>query len=126
MRVIAFAYTFHSLNWFSKTSVIRWHEVGKRRLAAIASLWIALVGVYIYDYSLGFRVLFCLSFMHIYLEFPLNHLSIMGTFRELRLRLGGQRPGSGFQGLPNPIDIKHQAAPNSPAHVLNPPPQPAP
>jgi hypothetical protein len=123
MRFIAFAYTYHYLNWFSKTSVIRWHEVGKRRLAAIASLWIALVGVYIYDYSLGFRVLFCLSFMHIYLEFPLNHLSIMGTFRELRSRLGGQRPGPGLERLHNRIDIKHAPTPSSAADVLQRRPQ---
>jgi hypothetical protein len=88
MRFIAFAYTYHYLNWFSKTSIIRWHEVGARRLAAIGALWLASIGIYIYDYSLGFKVLFCLSFMHIYLEFPLNHLSIMGTFRELRSRIG--------------------------------------
>jgi len=88
MRFIAFAYTYHYLNWFSKTSIIRWHEVGKQRLAAIGALWIASVGIYIYDYSLGFKVLFCLSFMHIYLEFPLNHLSIVGTLREIRSRIG--------------------------------------
>jgi hypothetical protein len=88
MRFIAFAYTYHYLNWFSKTSIIRWHEVGMKRLVAIGALWIASVGLYIYDYSLGFKVLFCLSFMHIYLEFPLNHLSIMGTFREVRSMIG--------------------------------------
>ena len=87
MRFIAFAYTYHYLNWFSKTSIIRWHEVGMKRLIAIGALWLASVGVYIYDYSLGFKVLFCLSFMHIYLEFPLNHISIMGTFREVRSRI---------------------------------------
>jgi hypothetical protein len=88
MRFIAFAYTYHYLNWFSKTKIIRWHEVGVTRLVAIGALWLASVGVYIYDYSLGFKVLFCLSFMHIYLEFPLNHLSIMGTFREVRSLMG--------------------------------------
>ena len=88
MRFIAFAYTYHYLNWFSKTSIIRWHEVGTKRLAAITAIWLASIGTYIYDYSLGFKVLFCLSFMHIYLEFPLNHISIMGTYRELRSMLG--------------------------------------
>jgi hypothetical protein len=88
MRFIAFAYTYHYLNWFSKTKIIRWHEVGVKRLVAIGALWLASIGIYLYDYSLGFKVLFCLSFMHIYLEFPLNHLSIMGTFREVRSRIG--------------------------------------
>ena len=29
MRLIAFAYTYHYLNWFSKTSIIKWHEIPK-------------------------------------------------------------------------------------------------
>jgi hypothetical protein len=84
MRFIAFAYTYHYLNWFSKTSIIRWHEVGTKRLMAVGALWLASVGLYIYDYSLGFQWLFVLSVTHIYLEFPLNHISIIGTFREAR------------------------------------------
>jgi hypothetical protein len=84
MRFIAFAYTYHYLNWFSKTSIIKWHEVGTRRLVTVGVLWLASVGLYIYDYSLGFKWLFILSVMHIYLEFPLNHISIIGTFRETR------------------------------------------
>lgn len=88
MRFIAFAYTYHYLNWFSKTSIIRWHKVGAQRLAAIGALWAAAVGIYIYNYSLGYKVLFCLSFMHIFLEFPLNHISIMGTYREVRSMFG--------------------------------------
>jgi hypothetical protein len=89
MRFIAFAYTYHYLNWFSKTSIIKWHKVGLQRLAALGALWLAAVGIYLYNYTLGYKVLFCLSFMHIYLEFPLNHMSIMGTFREVRGMLGG-------------------------------------
>jgi hypothetical protein len=88
MRFIAFAYTYHYLNWFSKTSIIKWHKVGWRRLEIVGGLWAASVGTYLYDYSLGYKVLFCLSLMHIYLEFPLNHISIMGTFREARSMFG--------------------------------------
>lgn len=84
MRFIAFAYTYHYLNWFSKTSIIRWHEMGRTRLLSIGSLWLVSIGLYFYDFALGFKYLFFLSIMHIYLEFPLNHLSIIGTFRELR------------------------------------------
>lgn len=91
MRFIAFAYTYHYLNWFSKTSIIRWHKVGWARLAAIGGLWLAAVGIYIYNYALGYKVLFCLSFMHVYLEFPLNHMSIMGTYREVRSMFGAPR-----------------------------------
>jgi hypothetical protein len=87
MRFIAFAYTYHYLNWFSKTSIIKWHEVGTPRLAAIAAIWLGSIGLYLYDFALGFKFLFSLSLAHVYLEFPLNHISILGTFRELRARI---------------------------------------
>lgn len=94
MRFIAFAYTYHYLNWFSKTSIIRWHEVGRTRIAVIAGLWLGSIGTYFYDFSLGFKLLFYLSITHVYLEFPLNHLSIIGTFKELRSLTGRPRvPG---------------------------------
>jgi hypothetical protein len=84
MRFIAFAYTYHYLNWFSKTSIIRWHEVGAKRLIAITALWLGSIALYLYDFSIGFKFLLYLSLTHVYLEFPLNHISIIGTFRELR------------------------------------------
>jgi hypothetical protein len=84
MRFIAFAYTYHYLNWFSKTTVIKWHKVPKKRLAVIAVLWLASIGFYIYDYRIGFNVLFLLSFLHVFLEFPLNHVTFIGIFQELR------------------------------------------
>jgi hypothetical protein len=83
MRFIAFAYTYHYLNWFSKTKVIRWHEIPKSRSIFIAVLWIISVSLYLIDYSLGFKWLFLLSFMHVMLEFPLNFVSIAGIFRSL-------------------------------------------
>lgn len=86
MRFIAFAYTYHYLNWFSKTSIIRWHEVSLRRLGVITLLWIAAVALYGYEYRIGFIALYTLSFLHVYLEFPLNHQSFLGIGRELRRR----------------------------------------
>jgi hypothetical protein len=90
MRFIAFAYTYHYLNWFSKTSIIRWHEMGGKRLAVIGTLWLASIGLYFYDFALAVKFLAYLSVTHVYLEFPLNHLSIIGTFREVRSLIGGQ------------------------------------
>ena len=83
MRFLAFAYTYHYLNWFSKIAIIKWHNVPVRRLALIGVLWAACIVVYIYNYSQAVKVLFCLSFLHVFLEFPLNHMSIIGVFREL-------------------------------------------
>lgn len=83
MRFIAFAYTYHYLNWFSKTKVIRWHEIPKSRSILIVVLWAVSVTLYAIDYSLGFKWLFLLSFMHVMVEFPLNYISFVGIFREL-------------------------------------------
>lgn len=85
MRFIAFAYTYHYLNWFSKTSVIKWHLVPKRILFATIFLWLVSVGIYAYDYDLGMNVLFFLSFLHVFLEFPLNVISFTGIGKELFL-----------------------------------------
>ena len=75
---IAFAYTYHYLNWFSKTSIIKWHQVSKKELALIVGFWVISVGLYYYDYHVGLTVLFVLSFFHVFLEFPLNVQSIKG------------------------------------------------
>ncbi|MFM2387792.1 MAG: hypothetical protein RL660_2549 [Bacteroidota bacterium] len=88
MRFIAFAYCYHYLNWFSKTSIIRWHEVPKRRFAFVLILWVVSVALYAYRYEVGFEWLFLLSFLHVLLEFPLNHQSITGIAKEIGARFG--------------------------------------
>lgn len=85
MRFVAFAYTYHYLNWFSKTSVIKWHQVPRRTLAATILVWLASIGVYLYDYNLGIKTLFFLSFLHVFLEFPLNFVSFTGIGKEISL-----------------------------------------
>ncbi len=82
MRFIAFAYLYHYLNWFSKTEIIRWHQVPKLRFAAVILLWVVASVFYAYDYSLGLSLLFFLSFSHVLLEFPLNIMSIVGIGKE--------------------------------------------
>jgi len=47
-------------------------------------IWLASVGAYLYDYRFGLRWLFFLSFTHVLLEFPLNHLSIINVGRECK------------------------------------------
>lgn len=78
---IAFAYTYHYLNWFSKTNIIGWKKsLTNRRMWGIALIWISAILIYIYDYQLGFISLFFLSYLHVLLEFPLNIISIRGIF----------------------------------------------
>ena len=83
MRFIAFAYTYHYLNWFSKTSVIKWHLVPKRTLYITLLIWLSSIAIYAYDYTLGMNVLFFLSFLHVFLEFPLNVVSFTGIGKEM-------------------------------------------
>jgi hypothetical protein len=83
MRLIAFAYTYHYLNWFTKTSVIGWNKISRARAAAIVALWLAAVGVYAWDYLLGFAVLYALSVLHVMLELPLNHHTFAAIGRAL-------------------------------------------
>ncbi len=71
-RFLGFAYTYHYLNWFSKTGVIRWHEIGAARMTAIGVLWLASVALYAWDYATGLAALFFLSIVHVFLEFPLD------------------------------------------------------
>ncbi|QEC75317.1 hypothetical protein [Mucilaginibacter ginsenosidivorax] len=85
-RFIAFAYTYHYINWFAKTSVINWHRITITRATIIGILWLASVGLYFYNYNLGIRWLYILSLAHVILEFPLNQRSFMGIGRELRGR----------------------------------------
>lgn len=86
-RFIAYAYTYHYLNWFSKTSVIKWHEISRPGLAIIVGLWIASIALYSYDYRTGLTALYFLSFLHVLLEFPLNFQSFKQIGEQVRLRV---------------------------------------
>ena len=82
---IAFAYTYHYLNWFSKTTVIGWHrQLTTGRTIVIALVWALACAAFLYDYQLGFLLVLCLSFVHVYMEFPLNALSVKSIIQALR------------------------------------------
>jgi len=76
---IAFAYTYHYLNWFSKTSIIGWSKnLSKTKLGAVLLIWVCSLLLYWYDFRIGYLALFFLSLLHVMLEFPLNITSIKG------------------------------------------------
>ena len=82
---IGFAYTYHYLNWFSKTSIIGWYkELSPKEIMAIGLFWFAAIAIYFYDFQTGFIILFLLSFIHVVLEFPLNAITIKAllTFKK--------------------------------------------
>lgn len=85
---IAFAYTYHYLNWFSKTSIIGWRKaMTKRNAFIILLIWIAAIGLYLYDFRTGLIALFLLSFLHVLLEFPLNVITIREVLFRKRKRV---------------------------------------
>lgn len=74
---IAFAYTYHYLNWFSKTTVIGWHKsISKKKLVFLLAIWLVSVAVYFINYLAGFLLLLFLSYLHVLMEFPLNVHSV--------------------------------------------------
>jgi len=93
-RFIAYAYTYHYLNWFSKTSVIKWHEVPRAWLVAIAVLWVSAVALYYTNYETGLMCLYFLSFLHVVLEFPLNFQTFRQIGEQVRARLKGGKATS--------------------------------
>ena len=78
---VAFAYIYHYLNWFSKTSVIGWGKaLGRRGAAVVVLLWLAAMAVYLWDFEVGLGALFFLSLTHVVLEFPLNVVTVKSLF----------------------------------------------
>lgn len=75
MHFLAFVYTYHYLNWFSKARVIGWNSISSVRRSLIAGGWVLSLAIYAYDYRIGIWALLSLSFLHVLLEFPLNHRS---------------------------------------------------
>ena len=73
--LFAFIYAYHYLNWFIKAEVIRWASIPPTRWIVIAVVCAASIGLYFYDFALGFSVVMALSFMHVILEFPLDALA---------------------------------------------------
>ncbi len=91
MRLIAFSYTYHFLNWFSKTSIIKWHLIPKKSLAMVLLLWFASLALYAIDYEIGLRYLFVVSLLHVVLEYPLNHKTFIAIGTELKAIATGKR-----------------------------------
>lgn len=73
---LAFAYTYHYLNWFSKTGIIKWHKVERWKLVTAVIIWVGSVGLYFIDMHLAVMSLFFLSLLHVFLELPLNVRSV--------------------------------------------------
>jgi hypothetical protein len=81
---IAFCYTYHYLNWFSKTSIIGWNRnISKTRISIILIIWLTSILLYWYNYKVGLSALFFLSMLHVFLEFPLNITTIKAIVKRM-------------------------------------------
>ncbi len=79
---IAFAYLYHYLNWFSKTTIIGWHKkISNRKGIFILTLWLIILMTFLYDYRLGIIISIFFSISHVMYEFPLNMLTIKSLFQ---------------------------------------------
>ena len=78
---IAFAYIYHYLNWFSKTTIIGWHkQLTTKKSIVIVLIWVSILACYLYSYRFGLVVSIFLSVLHVMLEFPLNMITIKSLF----------------------------------------------
>lgn len=87
MRFAAYAYTYHYLNWFSKTGIIRWHDMPRKRLGIIIGVWIVCAIFYFAAPVPMFTWVLGLSIAHVFLEFPLNWKTFAGIAQEIRGRV---------------------------------------
>ena len=71
-RFMAWAYTYHYLNWFSKTRVIGWGDVSRARMAVIVGLYAVCLTLYAVDFERGFLIVGFVGMVHVYTEFPLD------------------------------------------------------
>ncbi len=85
---ISFAYFYHYLNWFSKTTVIGWHKMlTQQKSIYLFSAWLLFASLVILNYQMGITVLMLLSILHVFLEFPLNLISVKSIISEFQMRL---------------------------------------
>jgi hypothetical protein len=85
--LLSFVYTYHYLNWFIKTKVIRWAEVPRARLFAVGLLSAASTGLCFYNFTIGITALLLVSLLHVLLEFPLDTIAL----RQLGSAIAGLR-----------------------------------
>lgn len=93
LRIFAFIYLFHYLNWFAKTELLEWHRISRRQWVAIGLLYAASLACYLWSFKAGFVAATFLSMLHVLLEFPLNWHTLRFLAGRLTGRTGVLRPG---------------------------------
>lgn len=83
IRVFAFVYLFHYLNWFAKTELLQWHKISSRQWVVISILYAASLACYLWSFTVGFIAATFLSMLHVLLEFPLNWHTLRFLFHRI-------------------------------------------
>ena len=83
MRFIAFAYLYHYLNWFSKTSIIKWNRISRTRGMWILALWLVSLCIYVGNNRVGIVLMTLFSILHGFLEMPLDHQTFYNIGKEV-------------------------------------------
>jgi vacuolar-type H+-ATPase subunit I/STV1 len=72
LRIFAFVYLFHYLNWFTKIELLEWHKVSRLNWLCIVLVYVFCLVLYRWNVRIGFEVAAFLGLLHVLLEFPLN------------------------------------------------------
>lgn len=94
LRIFAFIYLFHYLNWFAKTELLEWHKISRRQWVAIGVLYLASLACYLWSFAAGFIAATFLSMLHVLLEFPLNWHTLRFLAHRLTGRQSAPQPGA--------------------------------
>jgi hypothetical protein len=79
---LTFCYTYHFLNWFTKTEILKWHLISPQRGLWILIIYAGGIVLCFQNYFLGYMLLLLpLSVLHVMLEFPLDVQVISGLPR---------------------------------------------
>lgn len=77
---LAFAYTYHYLNWFSKTELLKWHLVSRQKITAMVIIYVGLILLYAHSFTSGILGSLFLATLHIVAEFPLDMIVVKSLF----------------------------------------------
>ena len=84
LRVFAFTYTFHYLNWFGKAELLEWHKIPGRTWTVIGIIYAVLMAISWWNFTAGFLLVNFFSLLHVLLEFPLDWQAIRFVTRNWR------------------------------------------
>lgn len=78
--VLAFIYTYHYLNWFSKVEILRWNKMDRPRFVGVVACYAGVLTLMAFSFGTGLVLAIYLANVHMLLEIPLDMRVILGLF----------------------------------------------